>query len=144
MGKASVLMALIIGGVACLFIVEALNINTTILRNTGIIKSNVGVYWDSQCTNQTTEIDWGELFPGETTNVQLYVENGRNTTMTLTLSTDKWIPSEAMQYITLDWDYDYQPINPYEAYPVKLILTVSSTIEDITNFSFDILVTGNW
>jgi len=51
--------------------------------------------------------------------------------------------SFASSYITLSWDYGGQSINPAGVIQVKLTLRISSIIMGITDFSFDIIITGS-
>jgi len=114
------------------------------LNSSGVVTSvNLAVYWDSACTNQVTSIDWGMISPGESKSVQVYVKNMGNVPITLSFSTESWNPAGASSYITLTWDYaSGTKIQPNNVLKVTLTLTVSSNIQGITNFSFNIVITG--
>ena len=103
----------------------------------------VGVYWDNGCSNIITSVDWGVLEPGATKHVQVYIKNEGTDPMTLSLETESWNPSGASSYISLTWDYGSQLLAVHEVVQVLLTLTVSDTIEGITGFSFDIVITGS-
>ena len=103
----------------------------------------VGVYWDSGCGNIVTSVDWGVLEPGATKHVEVYIKNEGTDPMTLSLETESWNPSGASSYIGLTWDYGSQLLAVHEVVQVLLTLTVSDTIEGITSFSFDIVITGS-
>jgi hypothetical protein len=109
----------------------------------GAVKAvGVGVFWDVNCTNVVTEIDWGLVEPGSHVNATIYLKNEGNAPITLSLDTENWNPSNASDYITLSWSYAGQTMNPGTVININLILMVSSNITGITNFSFDIIITG--
>ena len=113
------------------------------LSSTGTIQTiGVGVYTDAQCSSPLTSIAWGTLEPGESQNVICYIRNEGDSPSTLSMYTSNWNPSSAENYLTFSWNYDGQPINQDDAVQVTFTLTVDSSIEGITNFSFDITIVG--
>ena len=49
-------------------------INPATIGNVGSIKAiNIEVYWDSNCTDEVSTIEWGTLEPGSSRNVTVYV-----------------------------------------------------------------------
>ena len=125
------------------YVMSAMQTSETI-PNAGSVKAvGVGIYWDQTCTNAVSLINWGLLDLGSSKNKTVYIRNEGNTTATLTMTTSNWNPSNASDYITLNWDYDGQPFEVGEVIQVTLILSVSSGIEGITNFSFDITITAS-
>ena len=119
-------------------------LGSVVIPNTGTVKTiGVGVYWDSGCTSQVTSIDWGTIDVGATENMAVYIKNEGTASMTLTLETEDWIPSGASSYISLTWDYGGQTIAVDGVVQVTLSLEVSDTIEGITSFSFDIVISGS-
>jgi len=102
-----------------------------------------GVYEDPECSSRVPSVDWGVLEPGSTKNVIVYIRNEGTTAITLSLNATNWNPPNASDYMTLDWDYAGQVINPGEVVQVTLTLSVSPSIEGITSFIFDIVVTGS-
>ena len=114
------------------------------LPNIGSIKAiGVGVYWDSSCSNQVTSINWGTVQPGSTKDMNVYIKNEGNAPETLSLETQNWSPAIASTYISLTWDYNGQVLNVGGVIQVKLTLSVLNAIEGVTNFSFDIVITGS-
>jgi hypothetical protein len=125
-------------------VVNALMTNSVTIGNTGSIKAiGVSVYWDALCTNEVSSVDWSVLEPGSAENKTIYIKNTGNSAATLTLETDTWVPTNASTYIGLTWNYDGQPLAPDAVVEVILTLTISEDIEDITTFSFDILIIGS-
>jgi len=73
----------------------------------------------------------------------VYIRNEGNVDMTISLSTENWSPSNASSYVTLDWDYAGQCVGSNKVIQVLLTLSICSSIEGITTFSFDIAITGS-
>jgi len=109
----------------------------------GITSVNLAVYWDSACTNPVTSIDWGTISPGGNKSLDVYIKNTGNIPITLSLAAENWSPSNAASYLTLTWDYvNGTVIQAGGVKKVTLTLTVSNSIQGITSFSFDIVITG--
>ncbi len=75
-------------------------------------------------------------------NATIYLRNEGNAPITFTLDTENWSPSNASAYITLSWDYASQTVDPGTVVKINLTLAVSSNVTGITNFTFDIVITG--
>jgi len=132
--------------VAALLVIYIFIVSMTMNRTTSVsaVETNgVGVYWDSNCSNIVSSIDWGALYPGSAKNVKVYIRNEITEPMYLILSTTNWNPSKASQYLNFEWNNLGQQMNPGEKLQITLTLSVSSHIEGISNFSFDILVNGS-
>ncbi len=111
------------------------------IRNQGIVKVvGVGVFWDSACVSPVSFIDWGFVEPGSVNSIVVYVRNEGNVAAAISLATDNWNPSNASDFLTLSWNYDGKQLNPQEVVPVTLTLTVSSGVQGIISFSFDIII----
>jgi hypothetical protein len=78
--------------------------------------------------------------PGSTSNVTVYVRNEGNTATNISMTTESWSPSNAPNYLTLNWNYNGQQLNPSEVVQITLSLNVSSSVKGIENFSFDIII----
>jgi hypothetical protein len=114
------------------------------LPNLGTVKATgVGVYWDSDCSNSVTSVNWGTVAPGSTNDVTVYIKNEGNAAETLSSTAENWNPSTASAYMSLSWDYAGQVIAVDGVVEVTLSLSVSSAIEGITSFSFDIIIVGS-
>lgn len=110
--------------------------NVSALGTTG----SLGVYWYSNCSDVVSSIDWGELTPGSSKSVVVYVRNEMNDSVTLFLETQNWLPSNASDFLFLSWNYNGSLIGSYTVHEIVLSLFVSPDIEGITVFSFDIVV----
>ena len=101
------------------------------------------IYSDSLATTELQSIDWGTLSPGETVTKTIYLENVGTTNLVLSLNTTDWVPSNAENYLALTWNYgssQVSQISPNAILPVTLQLSVASNIQDITDFSFTIVI----
>ena len=111
------------------------------INNQGTVKAlGVGVYRDHNCTSPVSLINWGTVEPGSTNNVTVYVRNEGNTAANISMTTENWNPQNAPNYLTLNWNYNGQQLNPSEAVQITLSLDVSSSVQGIENFSFDIII----
>jgi len=121
-------------------VMSTIQANRTI-SNAGAVKAiGVGVYWNSDGTNEVTSINWGTLEPGSSTNRTCYIQNEGNSASILSMNATNWNPTNASDYISLTWDYGGQLVNPDEIIPVVLTLAISDSVTGITGFSFDITI----
>jgi len=111
------------------------------IRGYGKIKTiGVEAYADLECTKKVSEINWGTIPVGGSSQTTLYLKNSGNYPINLTISTENWLPTPAADYITLTWDYDGTEIPAGEVRGVILTLTVASDIIGVTDFQFDIVI----
>jgi hypothetical protein len=123
-------------------LVSGLFMTSQRIPNTGNVKAiGVGVYWNSTCTSNVTSIDWNSLEPGASANRTVYIKNKGNTRVTLNMATGNW-SSGAYGKITLSWNREGYLLDPSSVIQAVLTLSVSSTISEVTSFSFDITITG--
>jgi len=127
-----------------LTLVTAGIISTQTIPSSGTVTTvNVGVYTNPTCTTNCTSISWGTISPGSTATYTVYVKNSGNAPVTLNMTTSDWSPSNANQYITLTWNRANYTLAAGASISATLTLTVSSSISSsITNFSFNIVITG--
>ena len=102
----------------------------------------IGVYSDYACNNQLNSVPWGTLEPGASESITCYIRNEGNVDITLQLEATDWSPTSASSYLTLDWNYNNQPVDVDQVVMVTLTLYVDSNIQGITNFSFTINIIG--
>jgi hypothetical protein len=104
--------------------------------------ANIKIYWDQGCTNATSTVNWGNLSPGSTTNMTIYVRNEGTTPLTLTKQLTNWNPTNASAYITIAWNYANQTLNAGSTTKMTLTISVSPNATAINNFTFDIKIIG--
>lgn len=104
---------------------------------------DVGVYWDSGCQYAVSSIQWETIDPGSSDDAVVYIRNEGDADVTLDLEATSWDPAAASDHMTLSWNYDGQSINPDEVIQATLTLSVSPSIDGITTFNFDIVITAS-
>ena len=104
--------------------------------------AGLNVYRDSSCTNKVSSLPWGNISPGGSISNLVYIKNEGDVPLTLTLDTTDWSPSNAPNYISLNWNYDGQAIEPNQVILVRLTLRVSQSINGIQSFDFQIIING--
>jgi hypothetical protein len=126
-----------------LTLVTAGLIATQTIPSSGTVSSvNVGVYTDSQATQNCTSLNWGTLSPGNTANKIVYVKNTGTVPVTLTMTTGNWTPTTANSKITLTWNRENTVLNAGQSISANLTLAVASDTTGITTFSFNTTITG--
>jgi len=111
-------------------VTSSLQSNRT-MPSVGEVKAiGVGIYWDQSCTT-------------EVSSVTVYIRNEGNSAANLTMNTSNWSPANASDYIDQSWDYEGQVISVNEVLEVTFTLIVSSEIQGISSFSFDIVIVGS-
>ena len=103
---------------------------------------NVGVYTDSACTNNCTSIYWGNIAPTYSTNRTVYVKNAGTVPITLSMTTTSWAPSNAVSYLTATWNKEGYVLAAGNSTSATLTLIASASAGNITNFNFNIVITG--
>ena len=146
MGSKSILPLLLVSVVLALVgAVAVTGILTTsrTIGSSGTVKAiNVEVYWDIECTNVVSEIDWSTIEPNESVTKTVYIKNTGNSAMTLSMTYSGWVPTEAGNYMTLSWDKEGVTMDPDAVVAAVLTLSVSDSISGIENFSFNIVIEG--
>lgn len=135
----------LLAGLTLAIVTFAAYSHSIIIRSGGTINLPVGVgfYWESNCTNPVSFLDWGPLEPGSTKNLTLFVRNQGSQSIRLRITAENWNPIETMKYMIFSTNYNGQTINVQETLQIMLSLTTSSGMEGITSFSFDINVQIN-
>ena len=103
----------------------------------------IDVYGDSACTQVLSSVGWGEIEAGSSKTRDMYVKNNGDDSVSLSMLTENWNPSEASNYLQLSWDYDGGIIVSGEVRQITLVLSVSSSAGGIDGFSFDIVIIGS-
>ena len=113
------------------------------IPGTGVLQTvGVEVYGDKQCTNATSSINVGLVTPGSSKSFTLYLKNVGNSILTLNMTSKNWSPSTASNYMTFTWNREGQEINPNQVISFVITLSVSSSVQGINSFSFELVVTG--
>jgi len=141
--QAFAIYALIASSILAVSVVIGLLTTQRTVPSTGSIKSvGVGVYWNQQCTNVTSSLNFGQLEPESSKNFTLYLKNEGNAILTLSMAAKNWNPTSASTYMTLTWNREGQKINPGQVMAFVITLTVSVNVQGISSFSLDIVISG--
>jgi hypothetical protein len=143
--NASIILAIALTGIIVSALAASLLTDLQRVPNQASVKAvRVGVYSDSACTNNLTSINWGLLTPETSYTKDVWIKNIGNTRIMLNMTTEGWNPSYASNYITLGWDREGQLLNATQSFKAVLTLSVSTgiTSTNITDFSFNIVITG--
>jgi len=116
---------------------------TTIPSRGNLIIEGMGVYNNWDCTTATTYLDWGTLEPGSTKSITVYIRNEGNHQATVFMTAENWYPVDASSYMDLGWSYSGEVLDPMDVVELTLTLSVSPTVENIVDFSFDVTIGAN-
>ncbi len=84
-------LAVLLSLVALTVLASGLTQSSVRIRGQGTVKAvGVGVFWDNNCTNCVSFIDWGIVEPGSMNNVTVYVRNEGNVAASISLATENW------------------------------------------------------
>ena len=124
-------------------IISAAVLSTRSISSGGTITSlNVEIYSNIECTQTCSSINWGTLSPGESINQTIYIKNSSNKAIMLYMMVDNWIPASADIYLDLNWDKEGTILVPDQVTKASLILTIALDTGELSDFNFDITITG--
>lgn len=105
----------------------------------------IGVYRDAEGKREAKNIEWGELTPLQVVNVTIFLVNEGTEVVYIDLAWNEnsWRPEGASQYFSLGWDFSSRSLEPNMSRKVRLFLWVKPNVQDITTFSFDIIIKGS-
>ncbi len=105
---------------------------------------NCAVYFDSAGTQPVTQINWGSLSPDSAVNQTVYLKNTGNTACNFTISTANFNPSNAGTWISLTYDLKGAINVPANSIvPCVLTESISASIVNVTNYTYDIVITAS-
>lgn len=111
------------------------------LGSSGLISySGLDFFSDLSLSSRISHVNWGTLEPGGSSSVDLVIYNFESSPLILYLSSEKWEPSAAQQFLDLSWNYSGDPLQSHEAVEISFVLSVSEDILGIDSFSFDVVV----
>ena len=99
----------------------------------------IEIYNDFDCTDVLTQIVWGDIEVGSESHATVYVKNTGTLSTVISLSSTGWSPSTLQNYVTLDWDYNGQVVNPGEVIEITLSLFIDTNCPPTNTFSFDVV-----
>ncbi|MCW4045697.1 MAG: hypothetical protein NWE94_09305 [Candidatus Bathyarchaeota archaeon] len=106
-------------------------------------QASIGLYWDQNCRNAVTNVQWGKIEAGSSSSITIFVRNEGKTALKLSLATDNWNTQKAASIISLSWNREGQLLNQGESTVAVVTLTVAANTNGISDFGFDLSVRGS-
>ena len=103
---------------------------------------SIGIYWDKNCSQRVSSIDWGVLSQGQVKDAIIYVRNEGNESTILVETATNWSPTGASRYLIFSWRCQNEKLRAGTVVKVTQELSVSPNIQGISQFSFNITVEG--
>ena len=139
----STLAAIAIAGLFLTIAASGVLVSSQTIPNSGVITSaNIDLYSDYSGTQSISSISWGTVTPGNSITRTVYVKNTGNAPLTLSMTKTNWVPTSANGPITLVWNQESAVLNVNQVVAATLTLSVSSSTNGITTFSFNIVISG--
>ena len=109
---------------------------------------NLSVYGNETTTTQLIAIDWGTMLPTQTETFDIWIQNDAEIPMTISISTQDWVPSYANESIFFSyaegegWSIGTYP-TLYKHQRASIVLTLTAGDNPPSGaFSFTIVITG--
>jgi hypothetical protein len=116
--------------------------------NSGSIGGNItstvdiSVYNNPDATIICSALDWGNLNSGDTATKTIYIKNVGNVSETLSMTATNWTPSTATQSLYLTWNQEGAILAAGEVVPATIVLKIVADTGDLSDFSFNLVVSG--
>jgi hypothetical protein len=136
------IIALATTGIFLTLVTAGIIATQTISSDGTITTVNIGVFSNSDCTENCTEISWGSLLPSNSTSKIVYVKNTGTVPITLSMTANSWVPTNADDYLTLEWDQEGSVLNVGDSVAASITLTAAEDTGDLQNFTVDIVIAG--
>lgn len=113
------------------------------ITSTGSITAvgNLAVFSDSTGQTSLNTVTWGELAPGSSITIAIYVKNTGNVPMTFAIASAGWAPASYGQYLTISWNYNGQAVQAGNLQKIDLTLAAANNAPG-GSFSVQIIITG--
>jgi hypothetical protein len=130
-----ILLLVSVAGFFAGYVTGILSVEKAITTGTNIVTDfNLSVFANDTTTEQLVHIAWGDMQPLSSKTVELWVQNDAQIPMTISLSTQDWLPSYAESAFTFsyapptNWAGSYPILQPTWRACVLLTLTASETV----------------
>ncbi|HLN89349.1 MAG TPA: hypothetical protein VK253_04720 [Candidatus Binatia bacterium] len=120
----------------------ALSANQNVPYSGTVTAVNLGVYTDSNATQNCTSLSSVTISPGSTSTQTVYIKNTGNVPETLTMAVNNWNPPNAGSYLTLTWNRQDTVLNAGQIIQATLTLTAASNTGSLTSFGCAVTFTG--
>jgi hypothetical protein len=103
---------------------------------------DIRVYSDPDATINCTTMDWGNLNSGDIATKTVYIKNTGNVSETLSMTATEWNPSNAIQSLSLTWNKEGAILEAGKVVPAIIALKIESDTGDLSDFSFNLVISG--
>ena len=136
-------IALLIFGLSCTSVFAAVTVSRTIQAVGNITAvGDLVIYADQNGQTQLTTINWGNVAPGSSVTVPIYVKDAANYQMILGFVISGYNPAEMASTSTVTWSYIAGTV-VQQGNIQKVDLTFTAASNAIAgSFSFNIIVSG--
>jgi hypothetical protein len=136
-------IAFLIFCLSCSCVFAAVTISKTVTATGNITAvGDLAVFSDSTGTTQLTNVNWGNLAPGSSVTVPVYIKNAANYQMVLSFTVSGYNPPSMASTSTVSWNYVAGTIVAQgNIQRVDLTFTAANNAP-AGSFSFNIIVTG--
>jgi hypothetical protein len=107
-----------------------------------IVTVDVAVFSDPACMTQIVLIDWGTVAPDESKTIICYIKSLSNVDSSFSMSAANWNSTQASLYLSVSWNREGYLAKPNEVVPASFTLHVDSAVQNVTGFSFDIIISA--
>jgi hypothetical protein len=119
------------------------NTNQNTPSNGDITSVNVSVYNDQSCTQKCSALNWSTIIAGNSVTKVVYIKNTGGQPLTLSMNATNWTPASAEGPLTIGWNQENTLLEANQSVSATISLNVSPIVDPgITNFSFNIIITG--
>ena len=144
--KQSVLLASLIAISTLTGLAIGVNFVQRTIHSTGTVfipTLGLDAYWEQECNNPVSSIDWGTLEPGDQNTSTIYLKNTGNLPLALSMITQNWTPTNATTYIIVTWNRENATISVDQVLQADITIEVLTSVIGISDFSLDIVITGS-
>lgn len=103
---------------------------------------NIEVYWDTDCLQCVTIVEWMYLEPGDAVNKTIYLKNVDDRPLELSMTLRNWYPLETDGYMSFSWNREGDRVDAGEVLPTILTVHVSEKYPDVDSYSFLCVIEG--
>ena len=101
---------------------------------------NVEIYKNPNATQNCTQINFGDLSPGASSNQTIYIKNSGTKSASLSMNVENWNPIQAGSSLVLSWNRKDHILLPGELINAIFTLGADESVEGFSDFSFNIII----
>jgi hypothetical protein len=138
---ALVIIFIMVGAFAAVIFTFSSAVADMVNRTKNVVTSGT-IYAGEGITVSNLTLNWGTMDTNTSKTLTISVTNKLLTPITLSILVYNWSPANASQVLTLTWNYTGSVMAKDAMVPINFTLAVAPDPKGVTNFSFDISITG--